>query len=91
MARVLLLELPLTGPIRLKAVCFVTLCNTVFREFAKDIGKHITPHTMRHTFGTIVYEDTGDLYLTAEAMGHKNIKNTMIYAKKVDYYLKSRE
>lgn len=59
----------------------VSAIEDMIKKFAKDIGKHITPHTMRHTFGTIVYEDTGDLYLTAEAMGHKNIKNTMIYAK----------
>lgn len=39
------------------------------------------PHRLRHTFGTAVYETTGDLLLTRDALGHTDIKNTVIYAR----------
>jgi len=38
------------------------------------------PHRLRHTFGTAIYEATGDLLLTRDALGHEDIKNTVIYA-----------
>lgn len=33
-------------------------------------GKHITPHKLRATFGTQVYNATHDIYLTQKAMNH---------------------
>lgn len=45
------------------------------------IDKNITPHKMRSTFGMNFYEQTKDIYLTQNMMGHSNIKNTMIYVK----------
>lgn len=43
------------------------------------IEKHITTHKMRSTYATNLYEITGDIYLTANGLGHKNIANTMRY------------
>lgn len=39
-------------------------------------GKHITPHKLRATFATQLYEKTGDIYLVAEALGHKDVSTT---------------
>ena len=38
--------------------------------------KNISPHKLRSTFGTALYEQTGDIYVTADALGHKNINVT---------------
>ena len=41
----------------------------------------ITPHKMRATCATRLYEQTGDIYLVQQQLGHKSIKNTERYAK----------
>lgn len=38
--------------------------------------KHITPHKLRSTFATSLYEETGDIYLVAETLGHKDVTTT---------------
>ena len=48
---------------------------------AKCIDKHITPHKMRSTYATNLYDQTGDIYLTAQGLGHHNIQNTKRYAR----------
>lgn len=42
-------------------------------------AKNITPHKLRSTFGTLTYEQTKDIMLTKNAMGHADIKTTEIY------------
>lgn len=37
-------------------------------------------HALRHTAGTELYRATGDLYVTAALLGHKDIKTTQVYA-----------
>lgn len=39
-------------------------------------GKHITPHKLRATFATQLYEATGDIYLVASALGHNDVSTT---------------
>lgn len=46
-----------------------------------NINKNITPHKMRATCATRLYEKTGDIYLVQQQLGHKNIENTRKYAK----------
>lgn len=46
-----------------------------------NIDKHVTPHKMRSTCATNLYEATGDIYLVQEQLGHSNIANTRRYAK----------
>lgn len=46
-----------------------------------NIDKHITPHKMRSTCATNLYEKTNDIYLVQEVLGHKNIANTRRYAR----------
>ncbi len=38
--------------------------------------KNITPHKLRSTYGTNLYHESGDIYLVADALGHKNIETT---------------
>lgn len=38
--------------------------------------KHITPHKLRSTYGTALYRETGDIYLVADVLGHKNVDTT---------------
>ncbi len=38
--------------------------------------KHITPHKLRSTYGTTLYQETGDIYLVAEVLGHKDVNTT---------------
>lgn len=38
--------------------------------------KNITPHKLRSTYGTALYEATGDLYLVAEVLGHNSVETT---------------
>ena len=38
--------------------------------------KHISPHKLRSTFGTMLYRETGDIYLVADVLGHKDVNTT---------------
>ncbi len=38
--------------------------------------KHITPHKLRSTYGTDLYRQTGDIYLVADVLGHKDVNVT---------------
>ena len=38
--------------------------------------KKITPHKLRSTYGTALYQRTGDIYLVAEVLGHKDVNTT---------------
>ena len=43
------------------------------------ISKRIHPHGFRYTYGTALYEDTGDIYLVKNVLGHKEIQTTEKY------------
>lgn len=38
--------------------------------------KKITPHKLRATYATNLYKETGDIYLVAETLGHKDVTTT---------------
>jgi len=38
--------------------------------------KKITPHKLRSTYGTNLYQETGDIYLVASVLGHKDVNTT---------------
>jgi len=44
------------------------------------ITKRVTPHTLRHTFATRLYNRTGDIRLVQLALRHEFISTTQIYA-----------
>ena len=41
-----------------------------------EIIKKITPHKLRSTYGTALYESTGDIGLVAEVLGHESVQTT---------------
>lgn len=41
--------------------------------------KHITPHKLRSTYGTNLYRETGDIYVVADVLGHKDVNTTKKY------------
>lgn len=54
--------------------------RAMIKKYTYNIDKKITPHKLRSTCATNVYEQTGDIYLTADILGHSNIQNTKRYA-----------
>jgi len=48
------------------------------KKYAKIISplKKITPHKLRSTFGTNLYRQTGDIYVVADCLGHKDVNTT---------------
>ena len=38
--------------------------------------KRITPHKLRSTYGTNLYRQSGDIYLVADVLGHKDVNTT---------------
>lgn len=51
---------------------------------AAGIAKHVTWHTSRHTFATMLLTFGADLYTVSKLLGHTDITTTQIYAKLVD-------
>ena len=39
-------------------------------------AKRITPHKLRSTYGTTLYQETGDIYLVADVLGHRDVNTT---------------
>jgi len=58
------------------------LCTIVRRaaERANLEGKHVTPHTLRHTAATWLRQQTGDARLVAAYLGHADLSTVSRYA-----------
>ena len=46
---------------------------------AAGINKHLTIHSLRHSFASTLYEKSGNLLAVQQALGHRSITSTMIY------------
>jgi integrase/recombinase XerC len=54
--------------------------NDLIARYSDVVDKHVTPHVMRHSCATNLYEKTGDIYLCASQLHHKNVTTTQRYA-----------
>ena len=57
--------------------------NNYAAEYEKNHGKApetlprtLDPHELRHTFGTLLYESTKDIYITSKTLGHSSVDIT---------------
>jgi len=69
-------------------VFYRTIQDLGFNEGIKDRKLKLCFHSCRHTFGTLMYEKTNDLYVTQKALGHATNIMTQRYAKMADNRLK---
>ena len=56
----------------------VQAVENMVKKYAHEITttKKITPHKLRSTYGTTLYKETGDIYLVADVLGHKDVNTT---------------
>lgn len=48
------------------------------KKYSKLVSplKKITPHKLRSTYGTRLYNETGDIYIVADVLGHRDVNTT---------------
>lgn len=66
----------------------VRAVENLVKKYASTVTslKKITPHKLRSTYGTALYQETGDIYLVADVLGHKDVNTTRKhYAAQEDY------
>lgn len=56
----------------------VRAVENLVKKYAKIISplKKISPHKLRSTYGTQLYRATGDIYIVADVLGHKDVNTT---------------
>ncbi len=56
----------------------VRAVENLVKKYASGVTtlKKITPHKLRSTYGTTLYRETGDIYLVADVLGHKDVNTT---------------
>ncbi len=59
----------------------VQTIEVLVHKYTTLIGtrEHITPHKLRKTYGTELYNETGDIFLVAQALGHSDVNTTKQY------------
>nr|MDD6335433.1 tyrosine-type recombinase/integrase [bacterium] len=52
--------------------------ENLVEKYARHVAplKPISPHKLRSTYGTTLYRETGDIYLVADVLGHRDVNTT---------------
>ena len=60
--------------------------ENLVKKYAREVtpNKKITPHKLRSTYGTALYKETGDIYLVADVLGHKDVNTTRKHYAAID-------
>jgi len=60
--------------------------ENMVKKYARQVtpNKKITPHKLRSTYGTTLYKETGDIYLVADVLGHKDVNTTKKHYAAID-------
>lgn len=60
--------------------------ENLVKKYAREITttKKITPHKLRSTYGTALYQETGDIYLVADVLGHRDVNTTKKHYAAID-------
>lgn len=64
----------------------VQAIENMVKKYARQVtpNKKITPHKLRSTYGTSLYKETGDIYLVADVLGHKDVNTTRKHYAAID-------
>lgn len=64
----------------------VQAVENMVKKYARQVtpNKKITPHKLRSTYGTTLYKETGDIYLVADVLGHKDVNTTKKHYAAID-------
>lgn len=58
--------------------------NSLIKKYSSTIHKKITAHKLRDTFATNLYNETSDIFLVSEMLGHQNPETTKKYVRASD-------
>ncbi len=60
--------------------------ENMVKKYARQVTptKKNTPHKLRSTYGTSLYKETGDIYLVADVLGHKDVNTTKKHYAAID-------
>ena len=64
----------------------VQAVENMVKKYAREVtpNKKSTPHKLRSTYGTALYRETGDIYLVADVLGHKDVNTTKKHYAAID-------